>query len=419
MRIKRSLFLMIFVFSVAILNGQSLQKSIALVAQTAKLNPNDTFIRTIDSLRNQNYQLKNAIENQTIKIDTLIRQKSNFEFHYFKDFIYPILLSVIAGIIFWLIFSFIPERRRLKKLRPKLELDMYQVYMNLFFLFEIVMRHDNHSPSDFQQKIKGNKLTKDDLELGLQDKCLNETYLYDSNVSKTLMPIGKSLFDSVAEIDLNIEHLFSFSNYLTANEIILLEKVRKKLLVYDLRNYSRSAVSVIGGIELKPVNPSLSYMAQNLFELYLLFMQLQKIVYDHAYSDRDIFISEVQHFYYTDQFAVCKRISAEGISKHPRDKKILEFYSFMSEYKLGNRESAYSMLENLLNDKPHLVSSRSFLNDFLDDKKVSSLLKKLYSEKEISELKEVLSRESMKAKIYIEQANRLKKYYSDKSEATK
>jgi hypothetical protein len=419
MKIKRSLLILILAFSLSIMNGQGKVLDTTKTIQTNIVNPNKTLLQSIDSLQHQSDKLENEIENQTFKIDTLIQQQNNSEYNYFKDFINPIILSVIAGIIFWLIFSFLPERKRLKKLRPKLDLDIYHAYINLFFLLDLVMRPNSHSPSDFQQKIKGNKLTKEDLELGLQDKCLNDSYLYDSNVSKSLMPIGKSLFDRASEIDLNIENLYSFSNYLTADEIILLEKIRKKLKVYDLNNYGRSAISKVGSMELKPVNPSLSYMAQNLYELYLLFIQLQKLVYNNSYSDRDIFISKVQHYYHSDQFIKCKQVATEGILKYPKDKNFLEFYSFMSEYKLGKKESAYLMLENILKNKPHLVSSRSFLSEFLDDKKVYSLIEKLYLENEISELKEVLNRENTKEKLYIEQANKLKKYYTDKNEASK
>lgn len=418
-KIKKPLLILVLAFSMSILNGQGIAIDSAKTSQTTIINQNNTLLQTLDSLQHQNDKLVKEIENQTFKIDSLIQQHNNSEFHYFKDFINPIILSVIAGIIFWFIFSFLPEHKRLKKLRPKLDLDIYQAYMNLFFLLDLVMRPNNHSPSDYQQKIKGNKLTRDDLELGLQDKCLNETYLYDSHVSEALMPIGKGLFDIASEIDLNIENLYSFSNYLTADEILLLEKIRKKLKVYDLNNYSKSAISLIGGMELKPVNPSLSYMAQNLYELYLLFIHLQKLVYNNSYSDRDIFISEVQHYYYSDQFAKCKQAAIGGILKYPKDKNFLEFYSFMSEYKLGKTESAYLMLANILKDKPHLVSSRGFLSDFLADTKVSSLIEKLYSEKEVSELKEVLKREKLNQKNYIEKAKILKKYYDDKIEATK
>ncbi len=417
-KIKQPILILALAFSMSILNGQSKAIDSAKTTQTTIVNQNNKLSQTLDSLQHQNDKLKKEIENQTFKIDTLVQQQNNSEYHYFRDFINPIILSVIAGIIFWLIFSFFPEHKRLKKLRPKLDLDIYQAYMNLFFLLDLVMRPNSHSPSNYQQKIKGNKLTQDDLELGLQDKCLNETYLYDSHVSKVLMPIGKSLFDRASEIDLNIENLYSFSNYLTADEILLLEKIRKKLKVYDLNNYSKSAISLISGMELKPVNPSLSYMSQNLYELYLLFIQLQKLVYNNSYSDRDIFISEVQHYYYSDQFAKCKKAASGGILKYPKDKNFLEFYSFMSEYKLGKTESAYLMLANLLKDKPHLVSSRGFLSDFIDDKRVSSLIEELYSEKEVFELKDVLNREKLNGKNYIEKANKLKKYYADKIEAT-
>ena len=44
-----------------------------------------------------------------------------------KDLANAILLNIVAAIIFWIIFAFLPERRRRNKLRPKLELGIYQV----------------------------------------------------------------------------------------------------------------------------------------------------------------------------------------------------------------------------------------------------------------------------------------------------
>lgn len=389
--------------------GQSQPKD--TVSEILKIGQCQTekVLQEIDTLQSQNRQLKNELDkisNQT-QVD------------YLNDFVYQIFVSTVAGIIFWLIFSVLPERKRLKKLRPKLDLDMYLVYTNIFFIFDLVMRPNNHSPSNFQDVIKGNKLTKDDLDLGLQDKCLNESYLYDKNVSNALRPIGKSLFERVKEIDINVEHLFSFSNYLTTEEILLLEKIRKKLLVYNLEDYNRSAVSVIGGMELKPVNPSLSYMAQNLSELYRLFIQLQNLVYKNEYSDRDIFISRVQHYYYSEQFKKCQKIIRKEISKYPKDKNFLDSYFFMSEYRLGKKENSYSLLNNILKEKPHLVSSRGFLDEFLSDEKVKLLLEKYYSENELIELNNVLKKETIFTNAFIEQAKKLKNYYADKSDATK
>ncbi len=231
--------------------------------------------------------------------------------------------------------------------------------------------------------------------------------------------ISPDFVERASKIDLNVEHLFSFSNYLTADEILLLEKIRKKLQVYGLDDYDRNAVSIIGGMELKPVNPSLSFMAQNLYELYELFIQLQNLVYHNSYLDRSIFISKVQHYYYSEQYEKCKQEIRKRILQFPKDSSFLDFYTFLSEYHSMQKENSYSILESILKDKPHLISSRSFISDLLADVKVKSLIEKYYSEKEISELREVLNRENLSNQSYIEQAKRLKKYYSDKTESTK
>ena len=159
-----------------------------------------------------------------------------------KDFAYAILLNIAAAVIFWFVFAFLPERRRRNKLRPKLEFGIYQVYSILFAQFDTVMRPNAHSPSTFQKKIKGKTLNADDIELGLQNKCLNDSFLYDQNVSRFLMPIGKQMREERSRIDRSIDRTFAFSGYLTTAEILLLERIRGKLEVYDLDRQAKVSV---------------------------------------------------------------------------------------------------------------------------------------------------------------------------------
>jgi hypothetical protein len=341
------------------------------------------------------------------------------KYQYIKDFIFPILLSIIAAIIFWCVFSYYPEKARQNKIRPKLDLDMYYVYANLYSIFDLAMQANYNSPSNFQSKIKGKKLKKEDIELGLQNKCLNETYLYDDNVKYQLLVIGKSLFERANKIDLTVERLFSFSNYLTADEIILLETIRKKLQVYELSDYNRSVTSLLRSPLLKPVNPSLSYMSQNLFELYELFIQLQELVFNNKYSNRNISIGRVKYYYETRQFNKCKKEINRVYTKYPKDKNYLDFYLFLSEYMSGSKEKSYKMLDNIFKNNPHLVSSRGFLDDLLQYKKVIVLIEKYYSENEIDELEAVLNREKLSHRRYIGQAKSLRKYYRNKLEEIK
>src|ERR1035438_3569257 len=143
-----------------------------------------------------------------------------------------ILLNIAAAIIFWLAFAFVPEKRRRRKLRPKLELGIYQVYSTLFGLFDSLMRFEVHSPSSFQKRIKGKVLHSVEIELGLQNKCLNETFLYDEKVSRLLIPMGKELFQNRITVD------------------------------------GRCAAVRVGDVQYRPANPSLSYMGTSLAELY-------------------------------------------------------------------------------------------------------------------------------------------------------
>jgi hypothetical protein len=412
-------FLIAICFLTTTLHGQVIEKNKLSATQKKETILKDTLLNTIQKLNKQNDQLTFDVKSQSSKIEMLIEKTETNRFDYFKDFIYPILLSIIAAIIFWFVFSFFPESRRRKKIRPKLDLDMYNVYTTLFFIFDLVMRSNNYSPSNFQYRIKGNKLSKEDIDLGLQNKCLNETYLYDNNVNKHLLVIGKSLFESASKIDLIVERLFNFSNYLTADEILLLEKIRKKLQVYELGDYNTNASTVIGGIELKPVNPSISYMSQNFFELYELFIKFQDIVYNNSYLDRDISISKVQHYYYSGQYNKCKNEIANAITKYPMDKSFLDFYSFLSEYNSGQRDISYIKLETILKNKPHLVSSRSFLSDLLQDKRVKELVEKYYTAIEIVELNAVIMNEDLLCQSYIDQANTLLKYYRGKTDNIK
>lgn len=62
-----------------------------------------------------------------------------------------------------------------------------------------------------------------------------------------------------------------------------------------------------------------------------------------------------------------------------------------------------------------MVSSRNFLDRFLSDDTVKLLLEKYYSENEIRELNNVLKREELFSKGFIEQAKKLKKYYATKA----
>jgi hypothetical protein len=332
-----------------------------------------------------------------------------------KDIFNAILLNIAAAIIFWLVFAFVPEKRRRRKLRPKLELGIYQVYSTLFALFDSLMRFDVRSPSSFQTRIKGKMLHPAEIELGIQNKCLNETFLYDQKVNHLLIPIGKELFENRTRVDRLIERVFAFSEHLTTNEILLLEQIRGRLEVYDLEHFDRCAATRVGDTQYLPVNPSLSYMGKSLAELYELFGKLQDIAFRNGYEDRDVVLDKVQSYYEQGQHRRCKRLIRRRERRYASDSTWLSFYLFLCEYKMGRRLQASRSLAKVLESKPDLVSSRGFLLDAIGDSRIRKTVEDHYTSAELAELDAVMRTEVEVCNRFVEQANTLRKYYDRKA----
>lgn len=370
-----------------------------------QLNNREEFLKLEDQLSSVEESIKNVKQ----EID-------NLKPGVFQEFIYPIILSIIAAIIFWFAFSYFPERSRKKKIRSKIEHEIYQVYTRLFSLFDTTMRFNNHSPSNYQPAIRGNKLKPRDIELGLQNKCLNEHYFFDKAIEGRLLPIGKILADIINKIDNSIDRIFDFNMYLSSDEILQLEEIRKKLHVYDLENYDKEAVSKIGSMELYPVNPSISYMRNNLSELYELFKGLQDNIFKNTLKNREIQIYTVQHYYYSEEYEKAIKTIEKGRNQYPKDKGLFTFYEINSLFKLNKKETTYKKIEKAFETKPHLVSNRNFIKELLADEKIKELLDKYFSDKEIQELHAVIAKEKLQEATFVKNAKELEEYYKRKSE---
>jgi hypothetical protein len=324
-------------------------------------------------------------------------------------------LNIIAAIIFWIAFQGLPERYRRNKLRPKLELGLYQVLSALFAMFDLVMTFKPHSPSSYQNKIRGKTLRPEEIELGLQNKCLNNTFLYDEAVRQCLIPIGREMFEIADKIDQAIERIFSFSNNLSTTEILLLEQIRGKLEAYDLKHHDRGAAISVGTAQYFPVNPSLSYLKTNLAELYGLFGQLQDVAFINKYEDRNLLLDRVQSSYEQGHYQRCKHLIHKGRLKYIDCKELLMFYQFLCEYKGGNELVARRTLEVIIEGKPDLVSSRGFLADVIGDCSIREIIQRHYTGPEVDRLFAVIREESGELKHFIVQANGLREYYMRKA----
>ncbi len=338
-----------------------------------------------------------------------------------KSFYLSILLSfienIVAAVIFWFAFSRFPKRSRYNKLRPKLEFQMHQAYSTLFSLFDLVMQHASRSPSFFQAEIRGARLQRYDIECGLQNKCLNSSYLYDTQASAFLMPIGEELYRKLEYINKITNRLFQFSTFMSTNEITCLEKIRSKLEPYSLEKHEDNVSIFMGDKQLLPINPSLSYLAASLTELYQLFCELQEMILSNKYQDRNTLFDKVQSLFYQERFSACKRFIRKASVESVDDRTWLRFYLFMCENKIGNDQLARYELEELLKSKPNLLYCRNFLGDVISDPSIMAIAEEFYTRSQINEMLSMVTSEKQQRDAFIEHAGKLKNYYSSKTTA--
>ena len=192
--------------------------------------------------------------------------------HMGKETIFAsIITSLIASLVFGFAFNFIPFIYRYLHIRPRVEEELADINFHLFFFIQIPFLQSVHTASDFQHDIENNELHREDFENALYGKCLSKERC-KGEFEHRLLVVGEELEENSKEIDKRIDRIYRYSDYLTTKEILMITEIGKKIHTYDFNEH----VNIVDGVELKAVNPSISYMSGNFYELYILY---------HAFKD--------------------------------------------------------------------------------------------------------------------------------------
>lgn len=297
-------------------------------------------------------------------------------------------LSLVSACIFWYITVYSPDKKRRKQLRPIIEHDIYSVNQKLFQIFNLIFSIHN------QDKIHSGKLKKKDFYITLQNKCLNETYLYPKKISENYIVIGHSLAVIFEDTEELIDKILNLNKYASTDELILLEQIRKKLKTYriDEKSVNNSAISKSG----YPVVSNLGYMHQNMFKLYNLYQDIQKIIFMCSeYEYREILLHKVQYLYYSDDFKGCKKAIKKGRDKYNNTSSFLDSYDILCDYNL--KKNNYQKIDKYFKKRYHngsLVSSRSFVKVLKNDLIIEKIITKYYSDNEIKYCMDTIDKES-------------------------
>lgn len=351
----------------------------------------------IDIIIKYFFQILIFIDNIGISID---------DFMVTSKFWFPFFLSLLSAFIFWLIFSFLPIYQRKGQLRPIIEYDFYCLSYRLLFLFETVLG-DQHF---FQTDIRSGRLTKKNFYIGLQNKCLNQSDLYDKNVLEHYEVIGLKLVEAFENIENIIGKILVYNKFSSPSELLILEQIRQKLKEYEITE--KHVISHEGAM---CVVSNLYYLYQNMYELYEFYKSIQKIVYNNNYLDRSVLLNNIQYLYDIGRYKKCKNYIKKHLSTFKNEIVFLSYYDLMCDVKL--KKINYNKVEEVLKRRDYdgsLVSMRSFIEVLMQVPKINDLIQKYYSETEIKYCTDTLKKEQEKKDLYIQTNIKISEYMGEK-----
>ena len=331
-----------------------------------------------------------------------------------NEIIAAIVTSLIASVVFWLVFNVIPSAVERRKIKPLLDFDLYQIYSRLAFFLEVPLRHSMHSPSFLQHRLYNGELKKEDFGLYLATKCLTEEYQKVDETTKNLMPIGRDLKERANEILEMIQKLYVFNKYLTAEQILLCRKIADKITTYD---FEMQAFERVGNHVMGPVDPTMRYMAGMFNDTYRLFLQLQDMLINQKPAGNELvdFFKDLLYRKVGLMYSQGEYRKVAKMTKGKNDSNTAAYY-FWSLYRGGDKEKGLEALRRFLKaDSLQLISLRSYFEEFLDDAAIRDVLVDERSEEEYQEMVDCLAKEKEQQRAFEEFARGMRTFYDRKT----
>lgn len=325
----------------------------------------------------------------------------------FYLYVYPIISSIFAGIIFWFIFSYIPERKRRISFGAGVFNDLLVLNSQIFSYFDLLLRFQKNSPSNFQDKIHGCSLSEDEIKLGLQNKIISQSYIEKSPIAHHFLSIGNEILTAATKMDVVIERLYSFNYFLSAQEVQLIRDMHEKI-----HRYVPYIESNIDRAEALPVNPTLAFMIGTLLPLQIDYSKFRKLIFKKNLMDRDYVISKIQRLFHCGYYKECIAECKKWILIAPFDSSLHASY-LVRCYVLTNQSNrAYELLKKLLEDGIDLISYRNSLHPLLSDTVALEMITKKFGHEGVSQMRQLVENEDAQFKHHLATSAQIKRRFS-------
>lgn len=303
-----------------------------------------------------------------------------------------IATSLIASVVFWIGFSVVPFLLRYFRIRPRVENDIMAIQLQLFFFVQIPFLQSIHTASDFQPDIKAKKIGKSDIKNALYGKCLSAECC-KGEFEHRLLPVGEKLVKISNEIDKRIDRIQCYSVFLRTREILVLKEIRDRIHMYEYVEYK----DIIDGKEFVPLNPTISYMSDNFYELLILYHKI------NAITDSYLLVKRNE----SEKYVAAKKDLDEGhlfaffIRRFFLDKDYQMLLDIRYFFLHDRVKKARQSLRNYLSVKnERLVYLRGYLEDYLSESEFIGLLTNIRGDDEVQELISYINSEKNRKKKF-------------------
>ena len=290
---------------------------------------------------------------------------------------------MISATIFWIFFAYIPKRKRIRKIRPKVNQDLEIISSSFLEIFRELMGRNNLK----SYKIIEGSLSKEDFTEFMIGKKF-----YNHNVEKPCYQInstGKTLKEASKRILNKINELYHFTEILEPEEIIILERIKKTILVYDfskkesLENFK---------------SQNLTFLGEYFYDQYILYLDLLEITFTKKtfiktteFYDIMFPLTQIDFYYYNKKnYRHCIKLCKTYKNDFPKT-QVFKIRRIFCEYQLKRKNRAFKFFKELMTEEKHLSPYSNIIFKLKNfDSRILPYLKDNYSEEKLSILERKL-----------------------------
>lgn len=227
----------------------------------------------------------------------------------FEVYIYPLIASLLAALIFWFLFDRIPTWRKKKSFVPILVNEMLSLDEIIIQQLDYIFRDNKFEFSPFDAELVSDSLTDEEIEYSLYTKVVDFKKIMDQRDVVSYIEIGKELAINAKLAENNIHRILLLVQFMDAKTVHLLDEIRFEITKYV--NYiEKEKDSYVYD------NPTTYFMKDSFINLQKLLSQLRDIIFSEKSTDSDFLTRKILRGIYKKEFTKTIPAINEFIKTH-------------------------------------------------------------------------------------------------------